>query len=314
MRNAWSIWHSVVVWLAVAGSMLAMPRFAADQARLAVHQLFAPGQLLVQRGEQALSGWWAEHVARTTERDQLIAGELSRQLRQAEDRIRELELAQPAADSATTADDVLDPLRSRVRRLFRIERIPAAVLGQEITARLKAGQFVAAGRTDGLQEHAWVFESNPALIDLGADFGLRPAEPIAAGQTVIGKVHRVGQRTSSLMRVDDPAFRCRAQLVRRGSSGPQLGPRGLLKGNGSGQCLLEGISSDDDVRVGDEVLSADRDGVLPLPFYLGRVRSAVVRPEDQNWQIIVEAASVPDPLTTVDVLRISPNGERLSAN
>ena len=132
------------------------------------------------------------------------------------------------------------------------------------------------------------------------------------GRCVIGKVERVGRWTSTFQLVTDSRYRGRAQLIRETESGFVFEAQGILRGEGGPLCKLEGIQAEKSVRVNDAVFTADRDGVVPTPLYYGQVVDAVLGIDDREWTVHVKPASLPSHLTTVHVLRIAVNPERLA--
>lgn len=195
-------------------------------------------------------------------------------------------------------------------RLLVPQLLTAAVLGEQHGAAWRSGVLLNEGQHKGVREAALVLKSKAALVDVGLDQRLSIADPVLMGQAVLGKIDQVGRWTSTFRRVTDPDFRARAQLLRMSEQGPVFGARGLFKGTGGDHCSLQGIAINEPARVGDWVVFADRDGILPAPLFLGRVQQVEGEEGDRDWQINVEPIPVPTTLTTVQVLRMVLNPSR----
>ena len=98
--------------------------------------------------------------------------------------------------------------------------------------------------------------------------------------------------------ITDPEFSAAVQLVRRSatessdfprSGHATFGAKGLLEGTGDDCCRLSGIPYTEAVSVGDEVVSADINGVHGPRLYFGRVVTAEFSDGGQ-WNIEVEPA------------------------
>ena len=200
------------------------------------------------------------------------------------------------------------------KRLIVPSLTEVAVLGDTVAEQWRAGKFLDQGSQNGLHENELVLSNRKPLrplIDAGEDFALSTEDALLLGRCVIGKVEYVGLWTSTFQLVTDSRYRGRAQLIRETNSGFVFEAQGILKGQGKPLCKLEGIPAEKSVHVNDAVYTADRDGIVPTPFYYGRVVEAVLGPDDREWTVLVEPATVPAQLTRVQVLRTAANPERL---
>lgn len=184
----------------------------------------------------------------------------------------------------------LEPQSSE--RLVIPELVSAALMGGEHAARWKRGHFLSKGGLHGIEESAWVIKSPQPLVDLGADHGVSPADLVLAGSAIVGKIERVGQWTSTFLPLTHPSFRCRATIVRSTKAGgetrqPVILTQALLAGQGDGTCQLEKIPDTVGLRTGDEVYSADTDGALAHPLFLGTITSATLPTENRHWVAVV---------------------------
>ncbi|WP_373652570.1 rod shape-determining protein MreC [Schlesneria sp. DSM 10557] len=230
----------------------------------------------------------------------------------ANNRALQLRLAQLTERLA--AEDEIYSAINQTKRLVSPALTEVAVLGDVVAEQWRAGKFLAQGANQGLRENELVISNRKPLrplVDGGEDFGISAEDKMLLGRCVIGKIETVGQWTSTFQLVTDSRYRGRAQLIRETDSGFVFEAQGILKGQGGPLCKLEGIPAEKSVRLNDAVYTADRDGVVPTPFYYGRVVEAELGPDDHEWTVLVRPAPLPAQLTTVQVLRIEANPERL---
>ncbi|HUQ69320.1 MAG TPA: rod shape-determining protein MreC [Planctomycetaceae bacterium] len=195
-------------------------------------------------------------------------------------------------------------------RLFLPAVIDATVLGDSLSQAWRQGTVLDRGWKHGLREAALVLQSSRPLIDRGQADQLSAEDMLLLGQSVLGKIDTVGRWTSTFLPITDPAYRGRAQLVRDSENGPQWGATGLLRGDGHA-CRLDGVPGNESVRVGDLVLTADRDAALGTALSYGTVVDAHLGLDDREWQIVVQPSPRPTTVTTVQVLRTVLNPARL---
>ncbi len=215
-------------------------------------------------------------------------------------------------DQRTLASALPSTLRS-LPRLASPSLVEAAVLGDALAEQWRSGKLLDRGAANGVRESSLVVSSRQPLIDLGQDGELLPEDSVLLGRSVIGKVERVGRWTSTLLLLTDATYRGRAQLIHAANAGYAWGGRGILKGQGGTLCKLDGIPATESVQVGDGVYTAERDGLVTTPLYYGRVVQATLGPDDREWQVLVEPAPLPNRLTSVQILRMNVNAERLAA-
>lgn len=197
--------------------------------------------------------------------------------------------------------------------LFTPSVISGRVLGSSLSQSWRTGVVFDRGWPAGVREAALVVQGDAPLIDVGEREHLSPEDPLILGRIVLGKVEVVGRWTSTYLPVTDREFRGPAQLLHGDSVGQYWGAKGLLRGNGM-SCELQGISSTETVRVGDDVFTADRDGILEAPLYYGKVAKAELTEDGREWIVIVEPAARPSSLTHVQVVRAALNPQRIVTN
>ena len=103
-----------------------------------------------------------------------------------------------------------------------------------------------------------------AIIDKGADDGIRQGMTIAQAAGLVGIALEVGKGTSKIMMIDDPSFRLGALIQRTRE-------QGVLVGAGGGLCKLIYLSYDSDVNPGDTIVTAASDSAPQRTIVIGEV-------------------------------------------
>jgi rod shape-determining protein MreC len=158
-------------------------------------------------------------------------------------------------------------LRKSVKRLN--ERIVANNEAVLANARLKA-LLDLKGTLDspslavsviGEDSSAW-FKS--LVIDRGSNDGLTEGMPVVAAGGVVGRLVKVAPNSSRVLLLTDHASAI-AAIVQRSRA------RGVVRGAGGGRCSMEFTVKDDDVKVGDTVITSGIGGVFPKGVPVGEV-------------------------------------------
>ena len=102
------------------------------------------------------------------------------------------------------------------------------------------------------------------VIDRGAADGLQEGMPVIAVDGIIGRLVKVAANSSRLLLLTDHASGI-AAVVQRSRA------RGVVKGTGDGRCSLEFSLRDEDVKVGDVVVTSGVGGGFPKGLNLGEV-------------------------------------------
>jgi rod shape-determining protein MreC len=102
------------------------------------------------------------------------------------------------------------------------------------------------------------------VIDRGKNDGLREGMPVIVVGGVVGQLVKVAANSSRVMLVTDTASSV-AGIVQRSRA------RGVVKGRGEGVCSLEFAFREDDVKVGDFVVTSGIGGIFPKGLPLGEV-------------------------------------------
>ena len=102
------------------------------------------------------------------------------------------------------------------------------------------------------------------VIDRGEGDRLRDGLPVVAADGVVGQLVKVAAGSSRVLLITDTASGIAATVQRSRA-------RGVLKGKGGGRCTLEFTLRDEDVKVGDIVITSGIGGVFPKGLPLGEV-------------------------------------------
>jgi rod shape-determining protein MreC len=109
--------------------------------------------------------------------------------------------------------------------------------------------------------------SRSVYIDKGRNDGIKPDMAVIVAEGVVGKVLRVYRSTSLVLLIDD-------QTSGVGSILDKTRLQGILRGTPSGEVVLEKVMSDENVPVGELVLTSGGDGIFPKGLLVGRVTKA----------------------------------------
>jgi len=158
-------------------------------------------------------------------------------------------------------------LRKSVIRLN--ERIVAGNEAVVANARLKSlldlkgtqGAPSVAVSVIGEDSSAWF---KTLVVDRGSADGLSEGMPVLTAGGVVGRLVKVAPQSSRVLLLTDHASAI-AAVVQRSRA------RGVVRGAGGGRCSMEFTVKDEDVKVGDTVLSSGIGGVFPKGVPIGEV-------------------------------------------
>lgn len=102
------------------------------------------------------------------------------------------------------------------------------------------------------------------MIDRGGSDGLREGMPVIAADGVVGQLVKVTARSSRVLLITDHASGV-AGIVQRSRA------RGVVKGKGGGRCSLDFSLTEEDVKVGDSVVTSGIGRVFPKGLSIGEV-------------------------------------------
>ncbi|MBT0653998.1 rod shape-determining protein MreC [Geomobilimonas luticola] len=101
-------------------------------------------------------------------------------------------------------------------------------------------------------------------INRGEADGLQEGMPVVAAEGVVGQVVKVAGNSSRVLLLTDNASSM-AGMIQRSRA------RGVVKGKGSGRCSLEFTLREEDVKVGDTIITSGVGGVFPKGLAVGEV-------------------------------------------
>jgi rod shape-determining protein MreC len=135
--------------------------------------------------------------------------------------------------------------------------------------------------------------SSVITIDKGSRSGLTTDRPVITPDGILGKIVAVFSHTAQVLMITDRASGVGALLDKNGTEG-------VLKGDGDGLCRLDYILNENQVAVGELVVTSGLDQIYPKGLLVGRV--ANVRKGDVYKTIIVRPAAALDRLENVLVI------------
>jgi rod shape-determining protein MreC len=128
-----------------------------------------------------------------------------------------------------------------LKNSLRVRSLAASVIGEDVSPWFKT-----------------------IMIDRGEVDGLREGMPVIAADGVIGQLIKVVAKSSRVLLITDHASGV-AGIIQRSRA------RGVVKGKGSGRCALEFALAEEDVKVGDLVITSGIGGVFPKGLNIGEV-------------------------------------------
>jgi rod shape-determining protein MreC len=138
--------------------------------------------------------------------------------------------------------------------------------------------------------------SHVFYIDKGARDGLKPDMAVITPDGIVGKVRDVFPHTSQVLAVNDTTSGAGVILE-------TTRIRGILKGNAAGDLEVVGVTADQRIKPGENVLTAGGDLIFPRGLPVGAVQKVVTDPErDGLIDIILKPAAHLDRLDEVLVI------------
>ncbi|MCM2357336.1 MAG: rod shape-determining protein MreC [Geobacteraceae bacterium] len=196
-----------------------------------VMDLMAPLYGVADRMNGGVSGIWADYL------DLLEVRQENKQLRES---VKVLNTRLLEAGEAVAANERLKRLLE-LKSSLRAPAVAASVIGEDGSPWFKT-----------------------IVIDRGAADGLREGLPVVASDGVVGQLVKVAAGSSRVLLLTDHASGV-AGIVQRSRA------RGVVKGKGGGRCSLDFTLREEDVKVGDIVVTSGIGGVFPKGLPLGEV-------------------------------------------
>lgn len=186
--------------------------------------------------------------------------------------------------------------------LVEFRSLRARVLSHSGTPQRLTQMIIDAGKSEGLRPSELVVNSSGFVIDQGLDSAVQNGQKVAAGLTVVGRIVQVTRWISVVQPVTDKDFSAAVQIVRMAPHGALFGAKGLLVSGENGTCRVTGIPHTEAVSVGDEVFTADINGIHGPRLYFGTVTAAEFS-SGGEWTITVSPAAVADNLSEVSIIQ-----------
>jgi rod shape-determining protein MreC len=131
------------------------------------------------------------------------------------------------------------------------------LLGLKNTLKIPA----VAAQISGEDSSPWF---KTLVINRGSVDGLEEGMPVVASEGVVGQVVKVAAGSSRVLLLTDNASGI-AAVVQRSRA------RGVVKGKGSGFCSMDFSLREEDVKVGDMVITSGIGGIFPKGLVIGEV-------------------------------------------
>ena len=122
------------------------------------------------------------------------------------------------------------------------------------------------------------------LIDHGSTSGITEGMPVVAASGVVGQIIKVAPASARVLLLTDRASSIAATVQRSRA-------RGVVKGKADGYCSLDFATRDEDIKIGDLVITSGVGGVFPKGIPLGEV-TMVKRGEYGIFQTVTIRPSV----------------------
>lgn len=102
------------------------------------------------------------------------------------------------------------------------------------------------------------------VIDRGGVDGLVEGQPVVATSGIVGRLIKVSPNSARVLLLTDHSSSIAAMIQRSRA-------RGVVKGKGGGACSLEFALREEDVKVGDAVITSGIGGIFPKGIAIGEV-------------------------------------------
>ena len=300
-HNLWTAFTGVLLLSIMAATANQLQLLSG--VRMVMYDVMSPGRLVVA----AISEHSQSAVAAEDSRSQ----SLETKLQDLEQQRRELLIENARLHNRLRQLRDSNGYSNHHAPLAGFDLISARVLSRHGMPRSLRQAMIDAGRAHGLTRSELVLDGQGILLDQGVQNGISDGRPVLAGSVVLGRVDQVGRWVSQLMPVTDKSYSDRVRLVRRSTHGTQMGAEGILEGTGDA-CRLCGIPDTASVAAGDEVFSADVNGMSGPQLYYGTVVAANFE-ASAGWSILVRPSILLSDVDHLAVIVPKLNAGRISA-
>lgn len=102
------------------------------------------------------------------------------------------------------------------------------------------------------------------VIEKGESSGIRRGNPVITSDGITGMVVEVGNLSSRIILLNDPDFSMAAKIKRTNAMG-------VISGSLDGLCRLRYLDLDEDIQIGDEIISSEENSRFPGGLDIGKV-------------------------------------------
>ena len=141
----------------------------------------------------------------------------------------------------------------------------------------RGGQVIARVITRGASNYL-----SALSIDLGSEHGIAPGMPVVTERGLVGRIHKVGPTSSTVLLITDPSSGVQAMIKRENSRAV-----GVVNGQAGRLPVMEYIPQEADVAVGDEVITSGLGGNFPKNLIIGQVVEVKKRDYEMFQQAMV---------------------------
>ena len=159
---------------------------------------------------------------------------------QLRDDIKELNSRIISAGEISISNQRLEKLLG-MRNTIKVPSLTVSVVGEDLSSWFKT-----------------------VVIDQGSSSGIAEGMPVVAADGVVGQIVKVAPTTSRVLLLTDHTSGIAATIQRSRA-------RGVVKGKGGGLCSLEFTTREEDVKVGDMVITSGIGGVFLKGIPIGEV-------------------------------------------
>ncbi|MBV9182832.1 MAG: rod shape-determining protein MreC [Acidobacteria bacterium] len=227
---------AVVISLQLVGLAVQIKRRTDNQStrliRVWAVGAVTPIEKTIVRSESGVSSIWHDYF--------YLRG-VRQQNRELEQQIQQLQLEQVR-------------LRQDAEQARRLQ----ALLGfkEQFIDRTLAAQVIGASGSE---------QSRIIYLDKGAADGVAPEMAVISGEGIVGKVIQVFRHTAQVLLIND-------QSSGVGTILEDSRLQGVLKGKPSGEVVLDKVMAEEEVKVGERVLTSGGDQIFPKGLPVGRIQ------------------------------------------
>jgi rod shape-determining protein MreC len=224
-------------------------------------------------------------------------GNMFQSVREARELRAQVEELQTQADTLMVENIRLREYKAEVEQLramlnFVSEYPVSAYVGADVVGREACDAF-PCGEVIGA-------DPNPYLryitINVGAQHGLGKGDPVVgAGAGLVGRVAEVGPRTSKVQLLTDSDSSVAVLLQTSRATG-------LVMGQPDGTLRMKYIPQDEEIEIGDVVLTSGLGGVMPKGLVVGEVKAVEGMDYELHQEAVVQPAVELDRLELVLVI------------